>query len=264
MKMDISRAAPPSRICRRHQRTEEGYIHSVESFGTVDGPGIRFLVFMSGCPLRCRYCHNPDALERRSGTLRTVNEMLKEIEPFAQFIKRSNGGITAGGGEPLLQAGFVAKLFTGVKERFGLHTALDTSGHGDLNDAARLLDCTDLVLLDIKSFLPETYLKTTTRDIAPCLCFANLLEKRKHPTWIRYVLVPGLTDAPSNLGGLARFLRDMSCVERIELLPFHQMGKYKWKALGLPYLLESTPLPNSEQIAAAKQILETSGHPVLV
>lgn len=249
---------------RQRAGAASGHVHSVESFGTVDGPGIRFIVFMAGCPLRCKYCHNPDTRQRRNGTLTTVEALLDEIAPFAEFVRRSNGGITASGGEPLLQAGFVARLFEGVKRRFGLHTALDTSGHGDSRDIGRLLDSTDLVLLDMKSSSPKTYIDTTSRPIDPCLRFAGLLEKRGQPTWIRFVLVPGLTDEASNIRGVATLLRGMTCVERIELLPFHQLGRHKWESMGLPYPLKKTPEPNVAQLTRAKEILEESGHLVVV
>ncbi|MBN2339965.1 MAG: pyruvate formate lyase-activating protein [Deltaproteobacteria bacterium] len=243
--------------------SDVGYIHSVDSCGTVDGPGVRFIVFTSGCPLRCVYCHNPDALCKTNGLQRSVDDLLDEIGTYAEFIKRANGGITVSGGEPLSQHRFVEALFRGAKKRYGLHTALDTSGHGNLGAVKSLLDVTDLVLLDIKSWNPNTYQQVTGQKVDSCLQFARLLQERKQPTWIRYVLVPGVTDAPDNLRGLAEFLRGMNCVERIELLSFHKMGEYKWEELGIDYTLKDVLPPTREQILSAAKILHESGRKVV-
>lgn len=240
-----------------------GYIHSVDSCGTVDGPGVRFIVFTTGCPLRCLYCHNPDTRYKEDGAKRTVGSLIDEIGTYAEFIKRAGGGLTVSGGEPLVQNDFVRELFIGVKERFDMHTALDTSGDGNLEAAESLLEVTDLVLLDIKSWNPETYREVCGRPIEPCLQFAKRLHALKQPTWVRFVLVPGLTDAEENIAGLARFLKDMDMVERIELLSFHKMGEYKWDELGLDYKLKDVEPPSAKLRARAKEILETSGHPVI-
>lgn len=249
--------------CRTQKEDAQGYIHSVESCGTVDGPGVRFVVFTSGCPLRCQYCHNPDAFHKTHGTPRSVESLVDEIGTYADFIQRANGGLTVSGGEPLLQSKFVTALFKGVKQRFGLHTTLDTSGHGNINAAKTLLDYTDLVMLDIKSWLPDTYERLTGQKIDTCLQFAQLLSERKQATWIRYVLVPQITDSQQNLKGLAQFLQGMASVQRIELLPFHKMGEYKWEELGLPYALKDISPPTETQLANARNILQSSGHPVI-
>ncbi|MBN2715795.1 MAG: pyruvate formate lyase-activating protein [Deltaproteobacteria bacterium] len=240
-----------------------GFIHSVDSCGTVDGPGVRFIVFTSGCPLACQYCHNPDAICKSNGEQRSVNSVLDELGTYAGFIERAGGGLTVSGGEPLMQSAYVTQLFRGAKERFGLHTCLDTSGHGNLTQAEALLEYTDMVLLDIKSWNPQTYRDVTGQPIDACLRFAKLLQKLNKPTWIRYVLVPGLTDAKENLEGLAAFLKGFSCIERIELLGFHKMGEYKWEEMGMPYRLKDTNPPTREQRDIAKAILEQSGHRVV-
>ena len=240
-----------------------GAIHSVDSCGTVDGPGVRFIVFTAGCPLSCQYCHNPDAMCKTNGEPRSVNSVLNELGTYEGFIQRAGGGLTVSGGEPLLQSAFVKDLFKGAKERYHMHTCMDTSGHGDLAQAEDLLAFTDLVLLDIKSWDPSTYRQVTGQSIDACLRFAQLLQRLNKPTWIRFVLVPGLTDATENLEGLADFLKGFSCVERIELLGFHKMGEYKWDELGMDYQLKNIQPPTREQLDRAKAILETSGHRVV-
>ncbi len=243
--------------------SDVGFIHSVDSCGTVDGPGVRFIVFTSGCPLACQYCHNPDAICKSNGHKRSVNSVLDELGTYAGFIHRAGGGLTVSGGEPLMQSNFVRKLFKDAKERYDLHTALDTSGHGNIEQARALLAYTDLVLLDIKSWLPDTYRAVTGQSMDPCLRFARLLQALNKPTWIRFVLVPGLTDARENLEGLAEFLKGLTCVERVELLGFHKMGEYKWEEMGMGYQLKDTLPPTREQLDRAKRILEKSGHRVV-
>lgn len=253
-----------SALLSKTAASTSGYIHSVDSCGTVDGPGVRFVVFTTGCPLRCMYCHNPDARYVRDGTKRSLDSLLDEIATYSDFINRAGGGLTVSGGEPLMQAEFVAELFKGAKERYGLHTALDTSGHSSIKQADKVLPYADLVLLDIKSWDRKTYFKVTSRSKDKCIAFARHLNKIKKPAWIRYVLVPGLTDAEENLQGLSNFLGTLDNIERIEILPFHKMGEYKWEALKYDYKLQEVNPPTAEQIEQAKSILESSGHTVLV
>lgn len=230
-----------------------GRIHSLETAGTVDGPGVRFVVFTTGCPLRCKYCHNPDAQHLKDGTQTTVGEVMAELAPFAAFY-RDHGGLTVTGGEPLVQPDFTGALFKAAK-RWGLTTALDTSGFlGPRADDA-LLEATDLVLLDIKSWDAETYKDVTGVTLQPTLDFARHLAERHIPLWLRFVLVPGLTDAEDNIRGLADFAESLTNVERIEVLPFHKMGEAKWRALGRPYQLFETSEPSAEQIERARAIL---------
>lgn len=236
-----------------------GRIHSTESCGTVDGPGIRFIVFAQGCPLRCLYCHNPDCRDPDQGQDITVGELLQQISSYQSYLRR--GGVTVSGGEPLMQPTFVAALMQGCHE-LGLHTALDTSGYTTLAAAKPVLAHTDLVLLDIKSYLPETYRQVTGVALEPTLRFAEYLAEIGKPTWIRFVLVPGLTDATANVQGLADFVTGLRNVERLEVLPFHKMGEYKWRALGLPYQLSQVLPPTPHQIEQVVNLFRQRGIPV--
>jgi pyruvate formate-lyase 1-activating enzyme len=233
-----------------------GRIHSVETCGTVDGPGIRFVIFTQGCPLRCLYCHNPDCRDPQAGQLVTVESLIAEIQRYKNYLR--GGGVTATGGEPLMQPTFVAEIFRRCHE-LGLHTALDTSGYGQLEAAKPVLEHTDLVLLDIKSYLPELYRKVTGVSLEPTLNLARYLDQIHKPTWIRFVLVPGLTDPEENIKGLAQFVATLSNVERVEVLPFHKMGEYKWQQLGLPYTLADVDPPTPEQVNHALQIFRDQG-----
>ncbi len=228
-----------------------GFIHSSETCGTVDGPGLRYVLFLHGCPLRCLYCHNPDTQGRPCGTSQTAGEALAEILRYRNFIRK--GGLTISGGEPLMQPEFVHALMAGAKAE-GLHTALDTSGFLGHQASDELLEQVDLVLLDIKSWNPETYKKATGTRIEPTIAFARRLEALQKQVWIRFVLVPGLTDADENIEGLAEFIASLSNVERVEILPFHKMGENKYEATGLHYQLAETPTPSEEQIERARQI----------
>ncbi|MFS8907029.1 pyruvate formate-lyase-activating protein [Synechococcus sp. OH2] len=234
-----------------------GRIHSVETCGTVDGPGIRFVIFLQGCPLRCLYCHNPDCRDPNAGQVVTVDSLMAEIQRCRNYYLKG-GGVTASGGEPLMQPNFVAEIFRRCHE-LDLHTALDTSGYAPLGVAKPVLAHTDLVLLDIKSYLPELYRKVTGVSLQPTLDLARYLDQIHKPTWIRFVLVPGLTDPEENIKGLAEFVATLSNVERVEVLPFHKMGEYKWQQLGLPYTLSDVQPPTPEQINHALQIFRERG-----
>ncbi|WP_448534670.1 pyruvate formate-lyase-activating protein [Parathermosynechococcus lividus] len=225
-----------------------GYIHSVETCGTVDGPGIRYVIFTQGCPLRCLYCHNLDCREPHQGKPVTVTELLHDIEHYRSYLRR--GGVTVSGGEPLMQPEFVREIFEGCHD-LGLHTALDTSGYVVLDVAKPVVAAADLVLLDIKSFLPDTYRRVTSVAITPTLELARYLDQIQKPTWIRFVLVPGLTDDPDNIRGLAQFVASLRNIEKVEVLPFHKMGEYKWQQLGLPYQLYDTPAASPDDVARA-------------
>ena len=230
----------------------ERYIHSVVTGGAVDGPGLRFVVFMSGCKLRCRYCHNPDSWIMKDGKKTLASELVAEIADYKPYILK-NGGVTVSGGEPLAQPEFVTALFDGCKKQ-GLHTALDTSGFlGDNADDA-LLAVTDLVLLDIKHFDPARYTALTGGELEPTLRFAKRLAAQKKPIWLRYVLVPGLTDDRKAIDDLATFAAELGNVERVEVFPFHKMGEPKWEALGYDYKLKDTQPPTAKQTADVKAI----------
>lgn len=235
---------------------QTGRIHSIETFGTVDGPGIRFVLFLQGCALKCRYCHNPDSWDTHSGTLLTVDDVLAEIEPYVDYYKRSGGGITVSGGEPTLQAPFVAELFRACKDRWNLHTALDSSGFCDPSHADALLNVTDLVLLDLKMMDRQAHVDLTTQPNDRTIAFAKHLSRRGNRTWIRRVLVPGLTDRPEDLMDLGRFIAELNGVEKVEVLPYHRMGAYKWQQLGIPYSLDGVPEPGPEEVRQAYRLIE--------
>ena len=233
-----------------------GYSHSTESLGTVDGPGIRYVVFMQGCPMRCQYCHNPDSWAIGKGTPKTSDEILQDMEKYRAFMK--NGGLTVSGGEPMLQAEFVTELFKKAKDR-GFHTALDTSGvlfdprHPEKTDP--LLKVTDLILLDIKHIDGEEHRKLTGHSNENILAFAQYLRDQQIPVWIRHVVVPGITDQPSALRKLGRFLAELDNMKALDVLPYHTMGKTKYKQLGMPYPLGDIPALTKEEAICARGII---------
>ena len=233
-----------------------GYIDSVETCGAVDGPGIRYIVFTRGCPLRCQYCHNPETQGRPSGTLKTAGEVLADAMRYKRFLRR--GGLTISGGEPLMQPDFVHAILRGAKEK-GIHTALDTSGFLGQKASDELLDDVDLVLLDIKGGIPATYKETTGVHLQPTLDFAKRLDARGNKMWIRFVLVPGLTDTEQNIDAVAAFTKTLKHVDRVEILPFHKMGESKYANAGIPYRLSDTPSPTQEQVARARGIFAKHG-----
>ncbi len=230
-----------------------GSVHSWELVTAVDGPGTRLTIFLSGCTLRCQYCHNPDTWKLPDGIPTTLREVTDRIDRYAKVLTSAHGGVTLSGGEPLVQPAFAAAIFRHCR-RAGLHTALDTSGF--LGDRATdaMLDDVDLVLLDVKSGLPETYLRVTGRELAPTLAFGRRLAERGAEIWVRFVLVPGLTDAVDNVDAVADYVASLQglgaggAVTRVEVLPFHQMGQSKWAAIGVVYPLADTDPPTDELI----------------
>lgn len=235
-----------------------GYIHSIETCGTVDGPGIRFIIFTSGCPLRCLYCSNPDCRYLENGKKVSVDELIEEIQKYKSYMNSSGGGVTISGGEALFQPHFVTEIFKRCRA-LGIHTALDTSGYCELKVAKPVLEFTDLVLLDIKSFDPATYRKITSVEIEPTLILARYLSEINKPTWIRFVLVPGLSSDPHNVEGLADFVASLKNIEKLEVLPFHKMGEYKWENLGYDYQLKDTESPTPELIQQTLEIFRSRG-----
>jgi pyruvate formate lyase activating enzyme len=235
-----------------------GHVHSVETGSAVDGPGIRYLVFLSGCAFRCLYCHNPDTWNPRAGTRREVGELVSEIGRYAEFLKRG-GGVTVSGGEPLLQADFTRALLGEVKGRLGLHTCLDTNGSlaADLPDA--WFDCADLVLLDIKHIDDARHRELTGFPNAPVLELARRLSAMGKPMRIRHVVLPGRTDAPEDVEALTEFVKSLRTVERVEILPFHQMGSAKWRESGMVYALEGAPACTPAQAEAVRERFRAKG-----
>ncbi len=224
-----------------------GYVHSYETSSRYDGPGLRTVLFVSGCLLRCTYCHNPDTWHLKDGTYISSKQVLDRLAGFAPALRSLDGGLTISGGEVMVQMAFTREILAGAKA-LDLHTAIETSGYlGDRVDDD-YLSSLDLVLLDIKSSNPETYKKVTGRDLAPTLRFAERLAKLGKPAWIRFTLVPGHTDDSENVDGIAKFVAPMKNVEWVEVQPFHQLGEFKWKAMGLPYAHLNTPTPSKDLI----------------
>jgi len=217
-----------------------GYVHSYESSSRYDGPGLRIVLFLSGCLLRCSYCHNPDTWHLKDGTYVLAQQVIDRLRDFAPSLRMLDGGITISGGEAMVQLAFTRRILTAAKQ-MGLHTAIETSGFLGARADDRFLSCVDLVLLDIKSGDPDTYRKATERELAPTLRFAERLAAMGKPVWVRFTLVPGVTDDPANVEKVARFVAPMKNVEWVEVQPFHQLGAFKWKAMNLDYKLVDTP-----------------------
>lgn len=222
-----------------------GYVHSIEVGSTVDGPGIRFVLFLTGCPMRCQYCHNPDTWHKHNGKKYTLDRIMREIGKYAKVLKISKGGLTISGGEPAMQPKFVAAVLRRAKE-MGVHTCLDTSGRLGDNISDETLDRIDLHLLDIKSGDPATYERVTGHPLQPTLDYARRLTERRRPLWVRFVLVPGLTDDPDNVERAADICAGLPTLERVDVLRFHQMGKAKYETLGIPYPLADAEPPTPE------------------
>ena len=236
-----------------------GNIHSVESFGSADGPGVRYIVFLKGCAMRCKYCHNPDTLAGQGEDWQTPEEVLNKALRYKNYWKK-NGGITVSGGEALLQIDFVTELFRLAKEK-GVNTCLDTSGNPFTRQEPffgkfrKLMEVTDLFMLDIKHMDPAGHRKLTGCDNANILDMARFLSDSGKAMWIRHVLVPGITDDEEQLTSLRKFIDTLKTVERVEILPYHTLGVFKWKELGIPYQLEGVEPPTEEQVKRAKELL---------
>jgi len=238
-----------------------GRIHSLESFGTVDGPGIRFVIFMQGCPLRCQFCHNPDTWELEKGAEYTPQQLVGEIIKYKSYMDFSGGGVTFTGGEPLLQAEFILEVGKLLKEH-KISIAIDTSGYVWNHYVKELLEYIDIILLDIKNFDPHVYEEITGVSLSPTLKLLDYLREHHINTWIRYVLVPGLTDHLDHIRKLSDYLDHYPNVSKIELLAFHKMGEYKWKELGVEYKLSDTKEPDKELLQKVKAIFESNGKTV--
>ncbi len=238
----------------------KGKIHSFETFGTVDGPGIRFVVFMKGCPLKCKYCHNRDTWSAEGAQLYTAEEVMTELGKYRNFIDSSKGGITVSGGEALIQPQFVLELFKKCKQE-GIHTAVDTSGYVEVEDVKEVLEYTDLVLLDLKHADALKHKDLTGVDNDKIKSFTEYLSDINKPVWIRYVLVQGYTDDEADLLAAHEYLKNFKNIEKIEVLPYHAMGKIKWDNLNVDYPLEGVPTPTSDEVERAQNIL-TSGNEI--
>jgi pyruvate formate lyase activating enzyme len=236
-----------------------GSVHSWDLSTGVDGPGTRFTLFLAGCPLRCLYCQNPDTWRVGEGEITGVGEVMQQILRYRKVFERTGGGVTVSGGEPLLQAGFVAALFHECAA-LGIRTALDTSGNLGARASDALLADTNLVLLDIKSFEPRSYENVTQgASVVPTLQFATRLSQLEIPTWIRFVVVPGHNDSVANVAALADFVASLRSVERVDVIGFHKLGEPKYSALHLPFPLAATPSPTTGQLAEVRAVFASRG-----
>ena len=238
----------------------KGYIHSFESFGAVDGPGVRYVVFMQGCPLRCQYCHNPDTWKLKGGQQYTVKQVVEKIKPYINYVKE--GGVTISGGEPLVQKDFVLALIKAL-HKLNIHVAIDTAASLPLSLTKKVFDEADLILLDIKAVDDELHKEITGTTNKNTFESLDYLESIKKPVWIRHVIVPNLTLTEERLTQLAKKLKSYTCVQQVDLLPFHKLGEYKWEMLGLEYKLTNTLAPKMEEIEKAKNIFEAFDLPIV-
>lgn len=242
----------------------QGVIHSLESFGSADGPGVRYIIFLNGCKMRCRYCHNPDTWAKKEVTLMTPDEVLNKALNYQSYWGK-NGGITVSGGEPLLQMEFMNELFRKAKKE-GVNTCIDTAGQPFTREEPffgqfeQLMENTDLLLLDLKHIDSEKHKALTGWGNENILDMARYLSDIGKPVWIRHVLVPGINTDEESLTRLRDFIKTLKNVERLDILPYHTLGVFKWKELGIPYGLEGVDPPSSEQVKLAKQILEADSY----
>jgi len=258
LRVDLGKHVPESDIHAALADGNMGFLHSFTTGATVDGPGVRVVAWTAGCMWRCRYCHNPDTWTMTNGIPVTVTRAIDELRKYRAGLKIMSGGLTVSGGEPLMQHRFVVRLFAGARG-MDVHTALDTNGYyGDrLTDAD--LEHINLVILDLKTWDAERHRLLTGMDNAPTLAFARRLAERRRPVWLRYVLVPGLTDDLEDIARTAAFAAELGNVERLDVLPFHQMGRYKWKQLGIPYTLADTEPPTVEAVERACAVFRNAG-----
>jgi pyruvate formate lyase activating enzyme len=258
LRVNLGKDVPEADVRTALATGDMGFLHSFTTGATVDGPGVRVVAWTSGCMWRCLYCHNPDTWTMTNGIPVSVVRAADELRKYRHGLKIMSGGLTISGGEPLMQHRFVAKLFAAAKA-MGVHTALDTNGcYGDRLADAELEDI-DLVLLDIKAWDPERHQRLTGADVEPTLAFARRLAARRRPIWVRYVLVPGLTDDFGEIAQVATFAAGLGNVERVDVLPFHQLGRYKWHQLGIPYTLEDVSPPTSDLVERACGVFRTAG-----
>jgi pyruvate formate lyase activating enzyme len=258
LRVNLGKDVPEADVRTALATGDMGFLHSFTTGSTVDGPGVRVVAWTTGCMFRCLYCHNPDTWTMSNGFPVTVARASEELRKYKRGLRVMSGGFTLSGGEALMQHRFAVKLFKAARG-MGIHTALDTNGYyGDrLTDEE--LELIDLVLLDVKTWDPERHRRLTGMDIAPTLSFAERLAARKRPVWLRFVLVPGYTDDPDDIVKIAGFAASLGNVERVDVLPFHQMGRHKWQRLGLAYKLEEAQPPTAEVIARTCALFRDAG-----
>jgi pyruvate formate lyase activating enzyme len=258
LRVDLSSGMPESDVRTALATGEMGFLHSFTTGSTVDGPGVRVVGWTAGCQFRCLYCHNPDTWTMSNGFPVTLARAIEELSKYREGLRIMSGGFTLSGGEPLMQDRFAVKLFTSAKT-MGIHTALDTNGYLGVRLSDAELDQIDLVLLDIKTWDSDRHRYLTGMDNGPTLDFARRLAERKKPVWLRFVLVPGLTDSDDNIAQIAGFVGRLGNVERVDVLPFHQMGRFKWKELKLDYKLNDIQPPTSGAVEHACRLFRAEG-----
>lgn len=258
LRVDLGKDVPETDVRTALAQGDMGFMHSFTTGSAVDGPGVRVVGWTTGCMWRCQYCHNPDTWTMRNGIPLSVTQALEELRKYRHGLEVMKGGVTISGGEPLMQRRFVMKVLAGAKA-MGIHTAIETNGFlgAELTDSD--LDDIDLVLLGIKTWDRERHRALTGRDNEPTLALARRLAERRLPVWVRFVLVPGLTDDAADIAHIAAFAAKLGNVERVEVLPFHQMGRFKWQTLGIRYALEATEPPSPEAVAAACETFRAQG-----
>ena len=258
LRVDLGTHVAEAEVRRALATGDMGFLHSFTTGSTVDGPGVRVVAWTAGCMWRCLYCHNPDTWTMANGIPVTLTRAMEELRKYRHGLKAMSGGFTLSGGEALMQHRFAVKLL-GAARAMGIHTALDTNGYyGDrLTDEE--LATADLVLLDIKGWDPERHRRLTGMDIAPTLAFARRLAAFRRPIWVRFVLVPGWSDDPHEVAQIARFAAGLGTVERVDVLPFHQMGRFKWKKLGLKYEMDDVSPPSPEAVEQACAVFRKAG-----
>lgn len=258
LRVDGARDLPEPDVRAAVASGDMGFLHSFTTGSAVDGPGIRVVAWTSGCMWRCRYCHNPDTWKMTNGIPVSVSRAADELRKYKRGLRVMSGGLTVSGGEPLMQHRFVVKLFAAARE-MGVHTALDTNGYYGERVTDSELQGIDLVLLDVKTWDRDRHIHLTGMDNAPTLEFARRLGQLKRPVWLRYVLVPWLTDDPEDIAKTAEFAARLGVVERVDVLPFHQMGRSKWHRLGIEYTLDNAQPPTVEAVERACDIFRRAG-----
>ena len=258
LRVGLGRDVPESEVRTALAGGDMGFLHSFTTGSTVDGPGVRVVAWTAGCMWRCLYCHNPDTWTMSNGNPVTIARAAEELGKYRRGLKAMSGGFTLSGGEPLMQHRFAAKLLAAAR-KLGIHTALDTNGYyGDkLSDGE--LEGIDLVMLDLKGWEPARHRRLTGMEVGPTLEFARRLAALRRPVWVRFVLVPGWSDDPGEIAGVARFAGGLGNVQRVDVLPFHQMGRFKWKALGLEYELGGVVPPSPEAVERACAVFREAG-----
>jgi pyruvate formate lyase activating enzyme len=258
LRTGLSRNISQNVVKQALETGEMGFLHSFTTGSTVDGPGVRVVGWTAGCQFKCLYCHNPDTWTMMNGMPVTLERAIEELSKYRHGLKVMNGGFTLSGGEPLMQDRFAVRLFAAAKD-MGIHTAIDTNGHLGSRLSDEELEKIDLVMLCIKHTDPERHRKLVGKELGPTLDFAKRLADLKRPMWLRFVLLPGYTDTENNIEKMADLVAGLGNCERVDMLPFHQLGKFKWERLGLDYKLKNAEVPGAEAVAAACEIFRSAG-----